>query len=143
MGLRLSEQHGVNPSVEQCFVCMKDVGVVLFGQMKGDAEAPRKVCLGPDSEPCDECKGHMEMGIILISVDESKTTDEKNPWRSGGWVVVKEDMIRRMFNPPELVEQVLKKRVAFMPDEAWDMIGLPRGGDDGPEREPEGTAQTS
>jgi hypothetical protein len=126
MGLRLSEQHGVNPSVEQCFTCMKDVGVVLFGRMKGDVEAPRKVCLGHDSEPCEECKKHMEMGVILISVDESKSEDMNNPWRTGGWVVVKEDLIKRVFKPDELVQHVLKRRMAFMPDDAWDMLGLPR-----------------
>ena len=81
MSIQLSPQHGVNPSVEQCFVCMKDVGVVLFGRMRGDAEAPRKVCL-PNREPCDECKGYMDQGVILISVDESKTDDPQNPWRS-------------------------------------------------------------
>lgn len=130
MSLRLSEQHGVNPSVEQCFVCMKDVGVVMFGKMKGDVEAPRRVCLGPDSEPCDECKKLMEMGIILISVDESKTDDEQNPWRSGGWVVVKEDVIKRLELSEAHEEQILNKRYAFLTDETWDMIGLPRGGDE-------------
>ncbi len=73
MGLRVSEKHGVNPAVEQCFTCMKDVGVVLFGKLKGDVEAPLKVCLGHDSEPCYECKKYMKMGIILISVDEDKS----------------------------------------------------------------------
>lgn len=126
-GIRLSEQHGVNPSVEQCFTCMKDVGVLLFGKMKGDTEAPTRVCLGHNSEPCDECKGHMEQGIILISVDEEKTEDMQNPWRTGGWVVVKEDFIKRVFQPEELVKDVLKRRMAFMPDDAWDLIGLPRG----------------
>ena len=123
MSLRLSENHGVNPSVEQCFVCMKDKGVVLFGKLKGDVEAPRTVCL--DSEPCDECKKHMDMGIILISVRDGE--EGGNPYRTGGWVVVREEFVERVFNPPELVEHVLKKRMAFMPDEAWNMLGLPRG----------------
>jgi hypothetical protein len=125
--IRLSEKHGVNPSVEQCFVCLKDVGVVLFGRLEGDAEAPRKVCLGPSSEPCDECKKLMKQGVILISVDEAKTEDMQNPWRTGGWCVVKDDFIKRVFNPPELVEHVLARRMAFMPDDAWDALGLPRG----------------
>jgi hypothetical protein len=136
MSLRLSEQHGVNPSVEQCFTCMKDVGVVLFGKINAgrharpadrDPQAPLRVCFGPNSEPCAECKKHMGMGIILISVDEPKSTDMKNPWRTGGWAVVSEAFIKRVLNPPELVEAVLKRRMAFMPDEVWDMLGLPRG----------------
>ena len=126
-GIRVSEKHGVNPSLEQCFVCCKDVGVVLFGKLKGDAEAPRRVCLGPNSEPCDECKGYMEQGVILISVDEARSDDRQNPWRTGGWCVVRDEFVTRVFEPGELVEQVLKQRVAFMPDEAWDILGLPRG----------------
>lgn len=133
MGLRLSRKHGVNPSVEQCFYCLKDVGVVLFGEMKRDAEAPRKVCLGPDSDPCTECLGHMEKGIILISADEDKTTDEQNPWRSGGWVVVKEDVVKRLNLSQAHEEQILNKRAAFLTDETWEMLGLPKGeATDGP-----------
>ena len=124
--IRVSKKHGVNPSLEQCFICMKEVGVVLFGELKGDVEAPRKVCLGPNSEPCAECKGWMEKGIILISVDESKSKDMQNPWRSGGFIVVTEDYVRRVLTP-EMLDGVLEKRAAFIPDGIWDLIGLPRG----------------
>ena len=122
--IRLSKKHGLNPSLMQCFVCMEDVGVALLGQMKNDAEAPRRICL--DHEPCDKCQAHMEQGIVLISVDENQSSDMQNPYRTGGWCVVREDFVQRVFSPPELVEQVLRKRMAFLPDDAWDMIGLPR-----------------
>lgn len=105
----------------QCFYCMKDKGVLLHKRLA--PVLPHRMCV--DHEPCDECAGYMQQGVILISVDESKTTDKKNPWRTGGWVVVRDDFIRRVFNPPELVEHVLTKRVAFMPDDAWCMLGLP------------------
>lgn len=124
--LQLSEKHGVNPSITQCFVCMKEVGLALFGKMKGDVEAPRKVCL-PDDPPCEECSNLMEQGVILISVDESKSPDLQNPWRTGGWVVVRDDFIERVVQPDTLKDSILNKRMAFIPDEAWDMIGLPRG----------------
>lgn len=124
-GILLSERHGVNPAVTQCFVCMKDVGVALFGRMRNDREAPHRVCL--DEEPCDECKKYMEKGIILISVDEKKTEDSQNPWRTGGWVVVTEDAIRRIVKEQELADHICIRRMAFVPDEAWDVLGLPRG----------------
>ena len=126
MSVKLSPQHGVNPSVEQCFVCMKDVGVVLFGRLRGDVEAPRQVCLGPNSPPCRECQEHMRKGVILVSVDEAKSVDLQNPWRTGGWVVVREAFVKRVFRPSELVETVLRRRMAFMPDETWDLLELPR-----------------
>jgi len=137
MSLRLSEKHGVNPSIQQCFVCMKDMGVVLFGKINTgrsskpadrDPRAPYKVCL--DQEPCDECKKHMETGIILISADEKKSDDLQNPYRTGGWVVVKEAAVRRFMKPGEALDAVLKKRMAFVTDETWDALGLPRKGQD-------------
>jgi len=63
----------------------------------------------------------------LISVDESLSPDPKNPWRSGGWCAVTDAYIERVVPPGDLRADVLKKRVAFMPDETWDMLGLPRG----------------
>jgi hypothetical protein len=64
----------------------------------------------------------------LISVDEAKSKgDMKNPWRTGGWCVVKEDAVRRMFSEGEMQESVLRYRMAFVEDGAWDELGLPRG----------------
>jgi hypothetical protein len=127
MGLYLSPKHGVNSSIEKCFFCNGDKGVILFGRLRDDAEAPRAVVI--NYEPCDTCKGYMQQGIILISVDEKKTDDMKNPWRSGGWVVVKDALIERAVSSVELRDDILKKRVAFLPDEVWDRFGLPRGTD--------------
>lgn len=161
--VRLSPAHGLNPALEQCFLCGEDVGVVLFGHLRShreyrcrscgtgwtvcgevsqcpscksrsitkgeyvaDPEAPRRVCL--NKKPCAKCEGFMKQGIILISVDEEKSKDDpQNPYRTGGWVVVTEDFIRRTFGPDELLQNVLRMRVAFMPDDAWDKLGLPRG----------------
>jgi len=121
--IRLSPNHGVNPSITKCFLCGEDKNeLVLFGKLKGDAEAPRSVVL--DKEPCDKCKEYMQKGIILISVDEFKSKgDTENPYRSGGWVVVKDDVIKRAIAEPD---DVLKERVAFITDDVWDQLGLPR-----------------
>lgn len=134
----LDAEHGVNPSLEQCFVCMEDVGVVLLGAqgakvrqaMEGgdgsNREAPRRICM--NQEPCAACVKHMEMGVILISVDEAKSgKDLQNPYRTGGWCVVTDDFITRIIPGEELRGAILSKRMAFLPDEAWDLIGLPRG----------------
>jgi hypothetical protein len=119
--LRLSPQHGVNPSVDVCFVCQQPVGVCLLGY-NGGAEAPRYMC--SSREPCDQCKRHMQTGVILISVSEKLTTDQRNPWRTGGWVVIKEEALTRAFHDPQ---EILRMRVAFLTDEVWDRLGLPRG----------------
>lgn len=127
-GIRVSDKHGVNPSVEKCFVCGKDKGVIMFGKLPGDVEAPPSMVL-PSKEPCDECLDYMGKGIILISVDMEKSEgDMQNPWRTGGWLVITEEGFDRIgIHPPELAEDIKKKRIAFLPDDAWDMLGLPRG----------------
>lgn len=125
--IHLSPAHGLNPSVNVCFYCNGEKNeVVLAGRLPHDAEAPRKAAW--NLEPCDKCKGFMEQGIILISVDEKKSGDDtKNPYRTGGWIVVTEEAVRRMgLKPPEFLEDICKRRVAFMPDEVWDHFGLPR-----------------
>jgi len=125
MGIRLSEKHGVNPSISTCFYCGQDKNeLILAGKMKGDVEAPRRAVWS--KEPCDQCKGFMKKGIICISVDEEKTTDKENPYRTGCFAVVKQAVIERAIQPQELVDDVLKKRVCFIPDDAWDKLGFPR-----------------
>jgi len=94
----------------------------MAGKLKGDVEAPRGAVF--DYEPCDKCKGYMKQGIILISVDEEKSrSDTKNPYRTGGWVVVAEDYIKRVVDSP-MQEVLLEKRVGFVPDAAWEAMGL-------------------
>lgn len=122
--IKLSEKYGVNPAIPKCFYCGEDKNeIILVGKLPGDVEAPRgKVW---DKEPCVKCAEYMQQGIILISVDVARTTDKANPWRSGGWVVMREEAVRRLFTG-DVVEQVCKSRVCFVPNEAWDMLGLER-----------------
>ena len=125
MSIRLSEKHGVNPTMPRCFYCQEAKNMVmLVGRLPGDREAPKDAVW--DMEPCDTCKDLMQAGVICISVDEGKTKDPKNPWRTGGWIVIKDDAIQRIFTGA-VVRQVLEQRVAFLPDEVWDAVGFPRG----------------
>lgn len=124
--IKLSKKHGVNPSLMQCFYCMQDKGIALMGKLRDDAEAPRRVCV--DREPCDECRDHMEKGIMLVSVQSGSSGD--NPPRTGAMCVVTEDFIQRVVQPPELANNIVKKRFTYVPDDAWDKIGLPRGNDE-------------
>lgn len=119
MALRLSQKHGVNPSVEKCFLCGEAKRVVLFGRLREDKEAPREVVI--TQEPCDKCKDYMKQGVILIS-----TKDDDRDYRTGGWVVLRDSAIERIFEE-EKAKQLLTSRVAFIADSLWDAIELPRG----------------
>lgn len=125
----LSQKYGVNPTMPVCFFCQRETGeVALLGRIldketRQEVEAPRHTVL--DHKPCDECKKWMEQGVILISIRPGEE-GSKNPFRTGGWCVVKDDAISSSFSPPALVVEILKRRCAFIPDDAWDTIGLPR-----------------
>lgn len=68
MSIKLSLNHGLNPSIIICTICGKDTSIALFGRLKGDKEAPKEV----KGDLCDECK---KKYIQIIEV-ESKTNRE-------------------------------------------------------------------
>src|SRR3972149_1031265 len=107
--IRLHPQHGLNPTIPVCWYCGKAKNeVVLLGAAYKEQASMHMIL---DKEPCEECKGWMEQGIILIEVEEPRPGENpENPRRLGGFVVVTEDAIKRMVQPPELVEHLLKRR---------------------------------
>ena len=122
--IRLSEKHGVNPAIPLCFFCLKPKNeIILAGKMKDDQEAPKNMVW--NDRPCAECENFMRVGVIFISVKDGESGD--NPYRTGGWVVISLAGVRRLVTTPKVREAILKKRVAFVEDETWDKIGLPRG----------------
>lgn len=145
MGITVSAVHGVNPSLGLCFFCMEAKEVVLLGAMSpqrrerlfgpghedysdtpNSAAAPRQAVY--NREPCAKCAEYMKQGIILISADPDKSEDN-NPWRTGGWCVVKEEFVQRLKSlmQAELVDRSLECRFAFIEDQVWDSLKLPRG----------------
>lgn len=96
-GITLSKEYGVNPSVETCTICGKEMSVVLFGtSYKGEngkpAEAPHRVCLG---NICDDCKKVIEDGgIFFIEVRDGESGN--NPYRTGRIIAVKESAIKNI-----------------------------------------------
>lgn len=126
-GIKLSPQHGLNPSMGICYYCNEESGeIIIPGRLKGDAEAPRAAIWHKD--PCPKCAKWMEQGIILISVCNDADSKDHDPYRTGGWCVVTENAIQRMLTA-DAAEGLCKARWAFVPDETWDGLGLPRGGE--------------
>ena len=90
--ITLSPKHGVNPSVTHCECCGKEIGVALFGRLKGDEEAPRDVAMGL----CDDCQKVIDAkGLMIIEVRDGESG--KNPYRTGRLVGISKDAKERMF----------------------------------------------
>lgn len=88
----LSEKHGVNPSITHCECCGKEIGIALFGKLKGDAEAPRDVYMGL----CDECQSVVDQdGLMIIEVRDGEKGD--NPYRTGRITGITKDAKERIF----------------------------------------------
>lgn len=98
MGVRISKQYGVNPSVTRCVCCGKDYGIALFGTSWKDpktgktAEAPREVFQGF----CDDCQKVIDQeGLLIVEVKDGETGN--NPFRTGRIVGISKDAKERMF----------------------------------------------
>ena len=134
-GIRLHEKYGLNATIFNCFFCGKEAGLLLPGSNTKafreaglanlDGEMHRNIGV-IDKEPCTECKELMKQGVMLISVRDDEETGD-NPYRTGNVAVIKDEAIKRMVQPPELAACILKARMSFVPDAAWESLGLPNG----------------
>lgn len=113
----VSREHGLNPTLAVCYYCHEPNGEIgLLGHNRGK-EAPRYSVI--HTEPCDKCKAHMKKGIMFVL---SRGEDDKTP--SGSFVVLKVSAVKRIINA-DMVNSVLKKRMAIISPSVWAKLGLP------------------
>ena len=125
--IRLSKEHGVNPSMSICFYCGETKELLLLGKLKNDEEAPRKMMI--DYEPCEDCKEKFSRGILIIeAIEEPKYEGQpeitKNVYPSGPHWVVKKQVIQKLIADKDLVEDIIEKRAMFVTKETAEEIGL-------------------
>jgi hypothetical protein len=124
--IRLSEKHGMNPSLGVCFWCGEEDGTVLLvGQLPGDKEAPRRMTVSYD--PCAKCKKRFAQGILLIEaspdpIHEGQVEMGAGAYPTGRYLVVTQEWIERVIRPPELSQQITRKRNAFIDRETFEAL---------------------
>jgi hypothetical protein len=77
MSIKISYKHGANPSIEKCFWCGGDKGIVLLGRLPNDKEAPKESIL--NYVPCDTCKEKLDSGFTIIEVESTKESTKSAP----------------------------------------------------------------
>ena len=129
-------------ALTKCFFCGKDDKIVINMRLNPTAAAGvdaahRKVL---NMSPCPECAEYMKQGVILITIDDAKSDKDwsvpppelygearnrwmPNPYRTGGFFVVKDEAIKRL-PQPKMVEWALKHRWIFIEHEMAKMLGL-------------------
>ena len=126
-GIKISPQHGLNPTIPVCMFCGKEKNeVALLGKIGGrneDIEAPRNMIL--DYEPCDECKEKIGDGILVIGVvprngrNIMPIMNDLVP--SGTWCVMTEEAVIRIFDMDDenaaMKEGVVKTRRLLVDNE--------------------------
>jgi hypothetical protein len=115
--VKLHPEHGVNPCLDRCFYCGEAKGVALLGLMSrritGEDKAPHHGLVF-DREPCDKCKGFMKQGVIFIGIDEDRTEDQENPYRTGEFLVMADHWVQENVLPQELRDDILQRRMCFV-----------------------------
>lgn len=114
-------------ALSKCFFCGEDNEVILSTRMKDISELDRKVS---SMRPCPKCESYMKAGIIFITIDDSKSekgwTNKPipNPYRTGGFFVIREEALTKMINDPRLIAYAQKMRWMFIEDSAARQIGM-------------------
>jgi hypothetical protein len=115
MAIKWSKEHGLNPCIPRCFVCGEDKNeILLLGLLPGDEEAPKGAVF--NKEPCEKCKEYMKIGVIFIVVKDGESGD--NPYRTGGFFVVKYEAAKKIF------PDIDGNRIIYLEESAAKKIGF-------------------
>ena len=107
--IKLSKEHGVNPSILKCFWCGEDIGVALLGALPNDAKAPHQIVC--DYTPCDACIELMSQGITVMEVSNGTYT--------GAYVVITEESLDSYIADVTLVQNIKNSKKALMPSDLF------------------------
>lgn len=88
--LRISKEHGLNPSMDCCLYCGEVKQILLLGQLRNDEKAQTKAVYS--TEPCDNCKTIMGTGYTVLEVDNKKQ-------QTGRFVVLTMEAAKRIGFP--------------------------------------------
>jgi len=131
-GIRLSDEHGVNPMILQCFWCGKGKNeIALLGKLKGDKEAPMLGVM--DYEPCALCKEQFAQGISFIEMSTTPKIEGMPPiqrdrgvdfYPTGTFCVIKREAVEGWDIQNKLKQSILNRGKCFvMPDDYKQLFG--------------------
>lgn len=127
-------------STRVCDTCIKAQrqGVMFISVVGDQGDKVRECsCLGTEKQKkhsfyaCDAGSDNPSeyrcpfCGTAPDRVGDVEIHDAKNPPRSGRICCLKDAAVTRLVSDADMLERILKARMAFMPDKVWDAVGLP------------------
>lgn len=113
MSVRLHREHGLNPTIPICIFCGEDRNELVLLSAAYKDEAPRHMVM--DLKPCDKCEEMLKTHIAFIEVDgDGKPTTRV--------VSVKEEVVNSIIKGEELLKDMRKKRMCYVPREDFDQM---------------------
>ena len=106
MSLRLSKEHGLNPSLLVCHICGKDIGVALLGA-NCCKKAPYRIT---SMDLCDDCKQKVKEGNTFI-LSAKQIPDGIKP--TGAYMIVPNDCLNVPIPP---------KGICFMEESEFNKL---------------------
>ena len=124
--MRLSNKHGLNPTIPLCPYCGKPKNEIMLTGYEGekwakrnghpDGQMPMYVLVEGDIQPCDECK---KIGIAVVEVKG----DADRELTGRRWLI-KEEAIKKILADDPMLSSVLQKRIMLIPAEIAQNLGL-------------------
>lgn len=137
MSIRVSQKHGVNPTIPLCFWCGEPKNeIALLGRLPGDKEAPMNCVI--DYNPCDKCEANFKQGVLIMRASNRPPQEHMPPiqgdprrgnavYVDGAHVVMKREAFERVFSqtlPKEMVDAGLEHGKCFLEDVAFNNMFL-------------------
>jgi len=124
--IKVSEKHGVNPTIPLCFYCGgHKEEIVLMGKLKDDAEAPKNLLL--DYEPCDKCKEQFKQGFLVTEVSSEPTIENQPPitkghYPTGKLLLIKKESAKDIFGKDKEWESMERRSAVLLDKEIFEHI---------------------
>lgn len=111
-----------------CPICgtVSDSAVAIHRNLRDISDIHQKTV--DFGKHCDKCQEGIDSGaIMIIVVDESKSsgTGLSEIYRTGEVYGIKEEAMKKLVNNPDLLEDILRKRVTIMDYNTAKQVGLP------------------
>ena len=123
--MRLSNKHGLNPTIPLCPYCGKPKNEIMLTGYEGekwakrnghpDGQMPMYVLVEGDIQPCDDCK---KKGIAVVEVKG----DADKELTGRRWLI-KEEAIKKILADDPMLSSVLQKRIMLIPAEIAQNLG--------------------